>query len=470
MTDRCKWLIGPMLALAAATGLAACSGGTVSSSSIVPGGSRGGDPSQLAMEKKLIKHIVLIVQENRSFDNMFNGYPGADSAQFGTIHTGQSIPLQQVSIAEGYNISHTGKAFFTAWNKGKLDSFDLEAAGNVGNAHGYILVPPNPQYAYVPPEENKPYWLMAASNSLADRMFQSNIDASFVAHQYLIRGWASSTVDNPQGVPWGCDAPAGQDQVATLLANQKYGPLVSACFDATTLGDELNAANKTWHYYAPQVLQANQPGFNYGAVWSAYGAINHIRHDPRQWCYGSPAVCRLNIRWPETDILKDVPRGELADVTWITPKLENSDHPSCFTTNGPSWVAAIVNAIGQSKFWKDTAIIVTWDDNGGWYDHVQPLLLDYDGPGFRVPLIMISPYSKQGYISHVQFETGSELKFIENVFGLRQLAASDARANDLTDMFDFTKPPHPFVKIPAPIPPEKFINQKSSSWDPPDDM
>jgi phospholipase C len=328
--------------LAAFGGISACGGSSTSPGAILP--ARPPNSNTLALERKLIKHVVIITQENRSFDNMFQGYPNADSSSVGTIHTGQVIPLQQVSLAQGYNIAHKGKDFFTAYNKGKLDSFDLVAAGNVGNAHGYILVPPNPEYAYVPPVENKPYWLMAANNALADRMFQSNIDASFVAHQYLIRANASGAVDNPQGVPWGCDAPAG-NTVSTLLANQKYGPPISPCFDAPTLADELEAKGRTWAYYAPQVVQESQPGFDYGSVWSAYGAISHIRHSSR---WGT------NVRWPETAILTDVPKGVLADVTWVTPKLMNSDHPSCFTTNGPSWVADIVNTIGQSKFWPDT--------------------------------------------------------------------------------------------------------------------
>ena len=451
------WL-APLLLTLGTSGLAGCGAGAslAAAPSVAAPGSSG---DAVAMEKKLIKHIVIIVQENRSFDNMFNGYPGADTSQVGTIHTGQIIPLQQISLKVGFNIAHKGKDFFTSYDKGKLDGFDLVAAGNVGNAHGYILVPPDPEYAYVPPAENKPYWLMASQNSLADRMFQSNIDASFVAHQYLIRGQANSAVDNPQGIPWGCDAPPG-NTVSILLANQKYGGTESPCFDGPTLADELGEKGLSWHYYAPQVVQEGQPGFDYGSVWSGYGAIRHIRYS-RHW--------GTNVKWPETSILTDVPAGELADVTWVTPKLANSDHPSCFTTNGPSWVSAVVNAVGNSKFWKDTAIIVTWDDAGNWYDHVSPPQLDYDGLGFRVPLIMISPYSRGGSISHVQYETGSELRFIETVFGLHTLAASDARANDLTDMFDFTQAPKPFHTIPAPLPASYFIKQLPQ-YDPPDDL
>jgi phospholipase C len=452
-----------VFALIASAFVGCSSGGSTSSIAPDPPG-RGTGPiggSLLARERQLIKHVVIIVQENRSFDNMFSGYPNANSARYGTINTGQVVQLQQVSLAAGFNISHKGKDFFTSYDKGKLDGFNLVAAGNVGNAHGYVLVPPNPEYSYVPPEENKPYWTMASQYSLADDLFQSNIDASFVAHQYLIRGWANSAVDNPAGVPWGCDAPTGQNTVSTLLADQKYGPMISACFDGTTLADELEAKGDTWHYYAPKVVQQGDKDFNYGAVWSAYGAISHIRHSSH---WGT------NVRWPETSILNDVPQGELADVTWVTPKLENSDHPSCFTTNGPSWVSSIVNQIGNSKFWPNTVIFVVWDDAGNWYDHVPPPLLDYDGPGFRVPLIAISPYSLHGQVVHTQYETASILKFVENLYGLPSIAAADTRAADLSNMFDFTQSPSKFTTIQAPIPRASFLSQPQAQFDPPDDL
>jgi phospholipase C len=457
---RCLLAVIASATVAAAAG---CGSGATSSG-LPPGRSLGTPNTSLAKERQLIKHVVLIIEENRSFDNMFNGYPGANTAQVGTINTGQVIPLQQISLAAGFNISHKGKDFFTSYDKGKLDGFNLVTAGNVGNAHGYVIVPPDPEYAYVPPQENKPYWLMASQFSLADEAFQSNIDASFIAHQYLIRGWANSGVDNPTGTPWSCDVPDSINQISTLLANQKYGPMIPACFDGTTIADELESKGLGWHFYAPQIVYPvlpSGPQPDYGEVWSAYGSIRHIRFSPH---WGT------DVRWPETRILTEVPAGELESVTWITPKLENSDHPSCFTTNGPSWVSSIVNTIGKSKFWDSTVIFVLWDDAGNWYDHVPPPLLDYDGPGFRVPIIAISPYSRHGQVIHTQYETASILKFIENLYDLPSIAAADTRAKDMTDMFDFNQSPQPFKTIPAPLPPSFFLRQSSKTYDPPDDL
>jgi phospholipase C len=175
-----------------------------------------------------------------------------------------------------------------------------------------------------------------------------------------------------------------------------------------------------------------------GGIWSAYQAINHIYNGP-DWTN--------DVISPSAQFLTDVAGGTLANITWITPIPQNSDHAGLgfASRTGPAWVASLVNAVGQSQFWDSTAIFIMWDDWGGWYDPVAPVYEDYDGLGFRVPLIMISPYAKQGYVSHVQYETSSVLRFMEDNFGLGQLAASDARANDpAADAFDFTQPPRPF--------------------------
>jgi phospholipase C len=153
---------------------------------------------------------------------------------------------------------------------------------------------------------------------------------------------------------------------------------------------------------------------------------------------------------PPAQFLTDVGNGQLANITWIAPTLQTSDHPGLNASGGPAWVASIVNAIGESKFWKTTAIFIMWDDWGGWFDPVQPVYEDYDGLGFRVPLIIVSPYAPKGSVTHVQYETSSVVRFIEDNFGLPQMSQSDARANDPANdlaAFDYTKPPRKFKKI-----------------------
>ena len=391
-------------------------------------------PTTSAGASGAIKHVVIIVQENRSFDNLFNGYPGADTAQSGATSTGQTVALQPVGFTAPKDISHSHPNWYREYANGKL-FFDL------GTPKG---ASPTYPYAYIPQSETVPYWTLAQRYTLADRMFQSNTGPSFVAHQYLIAGssqiGSNQFVDeNPNqtnsGVPtlsaWGCDDPAGTTVALLGPSGTDITPGPFPCFDYRTVADELDAKSLPWRYYAPTVGTS-------GAVWSAYDAIKHIR---------SGADWTSDVISPETKILTDPGSGVLADVTWVAPSIANSDHAGSGSAAGPQWVASIVNAVGQSPYWSSTAIFITWDDWGGWFDHVSPPQLDSMGLGFRVPLLVVSPYAKRGYVSHVQHEFGSILKFTEEDFGLAPLAASDARADDLSDCFDFSQSPQPFVPL-----------------------
>ncbi len=130
----------------------------------------------------------------------------------------------------------------------------------------------------------------------------------------------------------------------------------------------------------------------------------------------------------------------------------NSDHPgqNVPSRNGPTWISSVVNAIGMSRYWKDTAIVLAYDDWGGWFDHVKPATFDYYEPGFRIPLVIVSPYARRGYISHHVHYTGSILHFIEYVYGLRSLHKSDARSDRFDDCFDFMQRPLPYILVPPP--------------------
>ncbi|HEY1653813.1 MAG TPA: alkaline phosphatase family protein [Candidatus Tumulicola sp.] len=401
-------------------------------------------PALRSMGAGKIKHVIIIVQENRSFDNLFQGYPGADTVSKGKNSKGKTIALQPVSLSREYVIDHSAAAMFSACNGTgllpgthcRMNGFDQE---------GTALGPTNPQYVYVPHQESKPYFDMAREFVLADRMFQSHLDESFVSHQYIIAGQAQASVDLPWG-SWGCDG-GPSDTVSTISPKRQYAALQEACFDYATLGDELDAARLTWRFYTSKV---NDPGGG-GGEWSGYQAIRHIRYGP-DWS--------KDVITPQTRFIKDVGNGILKNVTWITPICVNSDHVNCGGGFGPSWVTSLVNAAGKSKLWNSTAIFVMWDDWGGLYDHVPPPHVDYDGLGFRVPLIVISPYAKKGYVSHVRYEHGSILKFAEDVFGLGRLAASDTRANSpADDCFDFSQAPRAFVPIKAPKGPAFFFSQ-----------
>jgi len=149
-------------------------------------------------------------------------------------------------------------------------------------------------------------------------------------------------------------------------------------------------------------------------------------------------------------VYADISNGSLPAVSWVIPDFVNSDHSDATTDTGPSWVASVVNAIGQSQYWKNTVIVIVWDDWGGFYDNVAPPQYGPGSLGFRVPMLLVSPYAKKGYVAHKVYEFGSILKFVERTFGLQSLGTTDVRArNFASDVLDFSKPPRKFVPIAA---------------------
>ena len=191
---------------------------------------------------------------------------------------------------------------------------------------------------------------------------------------------------------------------------------------------------------------------------TAFSAIRAVFEGP-DW--------KRNVRSPQTLVLGDARAGRLPAVSWVIPDALDSDHPAERSDTGPSWVASVVNAVGESKDWSSTAIVVLWDDWGGWYDNAPPPQLDFTGLGIRVGCVVISPYARRGYVSHTQYEFGSILRFVEQTFGLPPLGPAsfgytDARARSLVDAFDFTQKPRAFVPIPAPYSPQYFLRRPPS--------
>ncbi len=376
----------------------------------------------------VIQHVVFVIQENRSFNNLFMGFKGATTQNYGYDENGTKIKLHSQTIATNWDIDHSLNAFLAAWDNGKLDGWNTEGV--------CCDAPPNFAYAYSPKNETKTYWEMAEQYVLADHLFQSNLDASYVAHQYAIAAYSNTEVNVPS-LTWNCSG-GPYNVIPTLLSDRTYGPSVPVCQDYTTLGDELDAASLSWRYYT-------YPYDASGGFWNAYSAINHI--------FNGPDYAK-DVSLVQGQFMTDVSQGNMAAVSWITPTYVDSDHAGEESTGGPAWVAKIVNAVGQSQYWDSTVIFIIWDDWGGWFDSVPPVYMDYDGLGFRIPLIAISAYAKQGYVSHVQYESSSVLRFIEDNFGLAQMAASDSRAVDpATDFFNFSQPPRTFVpfKVPPPL-------------------
>jgi phospholipase C len=437
---------------------AAAVGGMVGCSSSIgstPGPSPSGPPPQQA-----ITHIVVLIQENRSFDNLFAGFPGAETTLQGSCTPApnckgarvvnlRSIKLATGTVNAGIDIDHSHHGFEIECDRDKADvcrndGFNLINYGESGQGPPANLYP----YAYVDRTETAPYWKLAQQYALADRMFSTDTASSFIAHQQVIAGTVAlndheSLTDQPVNTPWGCDAPPGTT-TPVLFKNGRYvldGPF--PCFTQYgTIADLLDAADVSYFYYVDAMF-GSQPHYDFsGAVWNGFDAIKKFRYGP-DW--------KKHISTPNTNIFTDIKAGTLPAVSWVVPTLYDSDHPASGCNGGPRWVTKVVNALGTSQYWKNTAIILFWDDWGGWYDNVPPPQISYTSLGFRVPMIIVSSYAKPGYISHTEYNIGSVLKFIEQTFGLGSLGTTDASANSIADVFDFTQKLNTFK--PAALPP-----------------
>ncbi len=367
-----------------------------------------------------IQHVVVIIQENRSLNNLFMGYPGATTQSYGYTHKNVKVTLSPVSLATTWDLEHNSNAYFRSCNgtgsipgtNCRMNGFDKEK-WYCGVGSEPKCPDQYPPYSYVPQYQVQPYWNMANQYVLADEMFSSDFDiSSFISHQYAIAAVnPNASVNYPTNAGlWGC--PGGPPDQIDVLGNDRKIPngMERPCWDPTTLGDELDGAGLTWAYYASAIK--GKGSFNCGTsairpdnskgrtgIWSAYQAIKHV-------CYGPDWA---NVISPPSQFLTDIGNGKLRTVTWITPTFANSDHGGSGSSSGPSWVTSVVDAVGESQFWDTTAIFIFWDDSGGWYDPVAPAYADNDGLGFRLPLLIISPYAKEGYVSHVAYEHGSIL-------------------------------------------------------------
>lgn len=423
-----------------ALGLSACGGG--GGTGPVP------QPSKPPSGGK-IQHVVIIFQENRSPDNLFQGLPGADIAGFGLGSGGQNIPLKQVPLTADYDLDHSHSGFLREYAGGKMNGFDRERfkcpAG--GCPAGTTA------FGYVPPSSVQPYFQLAEQYAFADRMFQSNAGPSFPAHQYIIAGTSQTAAgsvlyaaENPKYAnnnPGNCDGDPATTVELIDINTGAEDQTSKPCFDHSTLFDTLDAHGVTFKYYTPSS----------GGLWVGPDAISHIRSGAL-WSH---------VVLSNTAIFTDISSGNLPAVSWVIPTTEASDHAMVNNGSGPDWVANVVNAVGSSPYWKNTAIFIAWDDWGGWYDHVAPPQYNAYELGFRVPLIVVSPYARPAYVSHEQHEFGSILHFIEENFSVPSLGYTDARADDLTDCFNFSQTPLAFHTIQTQRSKQYFITRPRSN-------
>jgi len=430
-----------------------------------------------------IQHVIFVVQENRTFDNIYGGanpYPGADTATSGKTSSGGTLQLNPVAIectyilhplqCEQQDPNNFHQPWLTACNAPTSPPFPVgqpAPCAMSGFDKNQTGLDPGVIYSYAERSETKPYWAMAQAYALGDHFFMGHNSESYTAHQYIFSAQSNNTVDAPAYplptpapefqviTPWGCDSPTG---TTTFLLNPTTGQETQTpsgpapCFSYHSLADLVNAKQGlSWREYAFSICQSI----------NALDVNKSIRNSS-QWpgppdvdCPNINPVNTTNFRMPETTFLDDVsgPNPTLASVTWVLPGPITSDHPGVpFGYCGPWWVANVVDAIGKSKFWNTTAIFVFWDDWGGFYDHVTPYVVrDVAGPGFRVPLLVISPYAKRNTVVKTNVEFGTLMQFTEQNFSLGTLGVDDAShyLNNLNDFFDFSSE-KPFVPISIP--------------------
>jgi phospholipase C len=420
----------------------------------------------ISMSAQNFQHVVLIVQENRSPDNLFYGLCSGSSCgpydiqltDWKNLHAqGGVTQPQEIHLVDTSDLGHAHKDFLHEYDNGKMDGADLASCEGA--------CPPLAHFVYVNPSDVQPYLDMATQYGWANYMFQTNQGPSAPAHQYLFGGTsAPSAEDDAEGIfvaenngmSTGClSAPGTQ---AWLIVGGVESPAnrVYPCFERPTMGD----LGLTWRYYTP----------TFKNLCTAPVDIEHICQPKGGSCTGA---LWKNLVIPPANVLKDIKNGKLAQISWVIPRGQDSDHPRFNKGTGPSWVSSIVNAIGNSPYWEDTAIIVTWDDWGGFYEHETPVLNGngYES-GFRVPMLFISAYTPTGTVSNVRSDFGSILRFVEGNFGVAEgaLGFADARAtSDLSEFYDFNLKPRAFESIPARFGASYFIQDTTPATDPDDD-
>ena len=412
----------PGLVVIVALGSAACFAGPA-----VLGGSAqassGSVPNQRLLDSE-IQHVVIIDKENHSFDNLFGRFPGADGATSGKTPTGKIVPLVPTPDHLLVDIDHKASDAVRAVDNGQMDQFNLLS--------GAIQDGVDESMSEYEPQDIPGYYAYASAYALDDHFFSTVLGPSFPNHLETVAATAFNVTDNPINTStraWGCDS--GPDsEVRTETASGKVR-WVKPCFNGTTLPDLLQRSEISWKYYAP-------PKFASGYIWSVLDAIRHIREGP---LWDSNVV-------NTSQFATDATEGNLPSVSWLVTNVPDSDHPPYSMCVGENWTEREINSVMEGPDWPSTVIILTWDDFGGFYDHVAPPIVDGVRLGPRVPAIIISPYSRSGFVDHSVYDFSSVLRFIEQRFQLPPLTNGDASANSILGSLNLSQQPLPPLILP----------------------
>jgi len=358
-------------------------------------------PTASPTQTNPIKHIIVIIQENHTYDNYFGTYPNANG-----LNPNVGLPIEPNSDKKVYpfhienstptiDLTHNREPALEAFNNGKMDGFVYAEKSDLTMGYFDNRDIPN-------------YWNYASKFVLADNFFTSVMGPSLPNHMFLFAGQSGGIVDNVDNI--------------TL--------------DFPCIMDELDSHDLSWKYYGVNDV------FHYANPLPAFQSFKNNS-------------TRFSNCLPTNQFFTDVSEGKLADVVWIRNE-SLSEHPPQNVTLGQNFVVSIINEVMNSSFWSSSAIFIVWDDYGGWYDHVPPPQVDKIGYGLRSPLLVISPYAKSGFVDHELNDLTSLLKFIETTFSLAPLAERDAEANNLMEAFDFSQPPRETLILPGQYVPDSY--------------
>ncbi|HEX5478716.1 MAG TPA: alkaline phosphatase family protein [Dehalococcoidia bacterium] len=376
-------------------------------------------PQQTQQARTPINHLVVLFQENHTFDNYFGTFPGADGIPAGTC-----VPVEPNAPSQGCikpfhigdndvrlsDLDHSASTFKRQLDGGKLDGF--VSALNLRNQDGRLAL------GYYDQQDIPYYWALAKQYVLFDRFFSSASDGSLNNHFFAYTA-----------APFQPSKNGGTDE-------ESETPHLPT--DQLTIFDRLQAAGVSWKVY----VQNYDPKLTYRTVQNYAGN----RASQITWVpllniprfIDDPALASHIVDIDQYDT--DLANGTLPAVAFLAPS-GASEHPPGNIKSGERFVQGLINALIRSSAWPNSAFLLTYDDWGGWYDHVAPPAVDANGYGFRVPAILVSPYARVGAIDHTQFDFTSILRFIEDNYGLAPLTARDASAKSIDSAFDFNQTP-----------------------------
>jgi phospholipase C len=429
------------------------------------------EPQDLIIARTKIKHIVIIMQENRSFDHYFGTFPGADGIpmQNGVPTVCVNDPRTNQCVLPYHDASdinaggpHAQTNAITDIDGGKMDGFIVsfrkaQRTCKQPDIPGCVAGSTPDVMGWHDAREIPNYWSYAENFVLQDHMFEPNASWSLPAHLFMVSGWSArcSIPNDPMSCVNATNGPSGLN-----VSKNVY-----AWTDLTYL---LHKANVSWAYY---LSEGTEPDCENEAMLCQPRPQN--RNVPGIW-NPLPAFDTVKINGELTNIqtidkfFTAAQDDTLPAVSWIVPENNVSEHPPAKVSNGQAYVTSLINAIMQGPNWSSTVILLAWDDWGGFYDHVVPPVVDQNGYGLRVPALLISPFARKGFIDHQTLSFDAYLKFIEDIFldGQRIDPKTDGRPDprptvredapqlgNLLNDFDFSQPPLPAVVLPVnPLP------------------